>query len=204
MQQFNCDSPTQLRGLALTPMKFGIAFTTKFLNQGNALVNVYTDGTVQVSTGATEMGQGVNTKIQQLVADEFGISTTWVRLMPTSTEKNNNTSPTAASASTDLNGAAAVRACRQIRDRMATFAAAVFADVERGIVASPEHIQFQDGCVFDLRTPQRKLTFGEFTHMARRERIDLGGAAFLPHRAWTSIGKRGRAVHFSTTRRVLL
>ena len=109
----NKSDPMWLRGLAMTPVKFGISFTSKFLNQANALVNVYTDGTVQVSTGGTEMGQGLNTKIRQLVADEFGIAWQNVILMPTSTEKNNNTSPTAASAGTDLNGAAAVDACRQ-------------------------------------------------------------------------------------------
>ena len=96
-----------LRGLAISPVKFGISFTTKFLNQANALVNVYYDGTVQVSTGGTEMGQGLNVKIRQLVADEFGLPIERVLVMATSTEKNINTSPTAASASTDLNGAAA-------------------------------------------------------------------------------------------------
>ena len=71
-------------------MKFGISFTTKFLNQGNALVNIYKDGTVQVWTGGTEMGQGLNTKIRQLVSDELAISYDDVRIMTTSTEKNNN------------------------------------------------------------------------------------------------------------------
>ena len=99
IDKFIADSETHLRGLALTMVKFGISFTAKFLNQANALVNVYTDGTIQVSTGGTEMGQGLNTKIGQLVADEFGLSTDGVRLMITSTEKNNNASPTAASAS---------------------------------------------------------------------------------------------------------
>ncbi|MGH7337987.1 MAG: molybdopterin cofactor-binding domain-containing protein, partial [Myxococcota bacterium] len=103
-------SAIELRGLAITPVKFGISFTNKSLNQANALVNVYTDGTVQVSTGATEMGQGVNTKLALLVASELGVAYERVVVMPTSTEKNNNTSPTAASASTDLNGTAAVRA----------------------------------------------------------------------------------------------
>ncbi len=105
----NSTDRLRLRGIALAPVKFGISFTTRFLNQANALVNVYSDGTVQVSTGGTEMGQGLNTKIRQLVADEFAIPWDRVLVMPTSTEKNANTSPTAASASTDLNGAAADR-----------------------------------------------------------------------------------------------
>jgi xanthine dehydrogenase large subunit len=117
--RFNAESRTHLRGIACTAVKFGISFNTKFLNQANALVNIYLDGTVQVSTGATEMGQGVNTKIRQLVADEFGIDVEHVVLMPTSTEKNNNTSATAASSGADLNGSAAVDACRKIKARLA-------------------------------------------------------------------------------------
>jgi len=117
--EFNSQSRTHLRGIACTAVKFGISFNTKFLNQANALVNIYLDGTVQVSTGATEMGQGVNTKIRQLVADEFGIEVDAVVLMPTSTEKNNNTSATAASSGADLNGSAAVDACRKIKARLA-------------------------------------------------------------------------------------
>src|SRR5439155_9291441 len=116
--RFNETSRTHLRGIACTAVKFGISFNTKFLNQANALVNVYLDGSVQVSTGATEMGQGVNTKIRQLVADEFGIDVDRVVLMPTSTEKNNNTSATAASSGADLNGSAAVDACRKIKARL--------------------------------------------------------------------------------------
>ena len=121
--QFNAASQTHLRGIALTPVKFGISFTRKAMNQASALVHVYTDGTVQVSTGGTEMGQGLNTKIRQLVADEFGLPIEHVRVMPTSTERNINTSPTAASASTDLNGTAAVRACREIKERIRKFSA---------------------------------------------------------------------------------
>src|SRR6185503_9127844 len=121
--QFNASNRLHLRGLALTAMKFGISFTTKFLNQGNALVNLYTDGTVLVSTGGTEMGQGLNTRVRQIVADELGVPYESVLMAPTSTEKNNNTSPTAASSGTDLNGAAAADACRRLRCRIAEFAA---------------------------------------------------------------------------------
>ncbi|HEV7238056.1 MAG TPA: xanthine dehydrogenase molybdopterin binding subunit [Thermoanaerobaculia bacterium] len=118
VRDFNASSPTHLKGLSMTAVKFGISFNTKFLNQANALVNVYLDGSVQVSTGATEMGQGVNTKIRQLVADELRVPLGRVQVMPTSTEKNNNTSATAASSGADLNGKAAVDACRRIRARL--------------------------------------------------------------------------------------
>jgi xanthine dehydrogenase large subunit len=105
-----------LRGLSLTSVKFGISFTTRFLNQGNALVNIHRDGSVQVSTGAVEMGQGVNTRIGMLVAEELGLTLDKIRVMSTSTEKNANTSPTAASTGTDINGAAALIASRRLKD----------------------------------------------------------------------------------------
>ncbi len=168
----------RLRGIAVMPMKFGISFTTKFLNQGNALVNVYTDGTIQVSTGATEMGQGVNTKIRQLVADEFGLDFDLVILMPTSTEKNPNTSPTAASASTDLNGTAAVRACQTIKERLSAFAARRLAVAELGISETPECIAFEEEQVFDRRNPTQRIPFGQLCKDARLERIDLGARGF--------------------------
>ncbi len=175
---FNAVDPMQLRGIAMTPVKFGISFTSKFLNQANALVNVYTDGTVQVSTGGTEMGQGLNTKIRQLTADELGVPYEDVLVMPTSTEKSNNTSPTAASAGTDLNGAAAVDACRKIKTRLAEFAASLLASVEDGLVPSPDHIVFENGIVFDQRKPAAKLEFGNLADRARRERVDLGARGF--------------------------
>ena len=145
---FNARSATHLRGLACTAVKFGISFNTKFLNQANALVNIYLDGSVQVSTGATEMGQGVNTKIRQLVADEFGIAVEHVIVMPTSTEKNNNTSATAASSGADLNGSAAVDACRKIKARLG--------EVDAG----------------------RKLPWKQLIKAAHHERVSLGDKGF--------------------------
>ena len=176
--QANATDPLRLRGIALTGVKFGISFTTRFLNQANALVNIYTDGTVQVSTGGTEMGQGLHTKIQQLVADEFSISADTVMVMPTSTEKNNNTSPTAASAGTDLNGAAAVAACRKIKRRLRQFAAAEFVSDTEGLTRSPRHVRFENGFVTDGRNPARRVTFADLVSAARRERVDLGARGF--------------------------
>ena len=175
---FNATSRTEVKGLALSPVKFGISFTRRALNQANALVNVYIDGTIQVSTGGTEMGQGLNTKIRQLVADGFAVPAESVRVMPTSTEKNNNTSPTAASASTDLNGAAAVRACKAIRRRLARFAAGRFVKPGDGIEASPRHIRFRDGQVFDVRRPADRRGFREMVRLAYEARIDLGARGF--------------------------
>lgn len=149
VRAFNESSPTHLKGLAMTAVKFGISFNTKFLNQANALVNVYLDGSVQVSTGATEMGQGVNTKIRQLVADALRVPLQRVVVMQTSTEKNNNTSATAASSAADLNGSAAVDACKRIRARLD--------EVE-------------------ARNPG--VTWEELIRIAYRERVSLGERGF--------------------------
>jgi len=176
--QFNRQSKTHLKGLALTAVKFGISFTNLTLNQANALVNVYLDGTVQVSTGAIEMGQGVNTNIRQLVAAEFAIDPNCVLVMATSTEKNNNTSATAASSATDLNGSAAVNACQKIKQSLAECAASFFSSKEIGIGGYPERIIFADGFVYDERRPQNKLAFTELVVLAYRERRSLGERGF--------------------------
>ncbi len=178
VKRFNEQAGTQLKGIAMTPVKFGISFTTKFLNQGNALVNVYKDGTVQVSTGGTEMGQGLNTKIRQLVADEFGIDYHHVKLMPTSTEKNNNTPPTAASAGTDLNGLAAIDACQKIKTGLIELASRRLASSEEGIAPGAEYIKFEAGHVFDERRPEEKVKFKELVVQAFQERISLGARGF--------------------------
>ncbi|MBF0361455.1 MAG: molybdopterin-dependent oxidoreductase [Oligoflexia bacterium] len=112
----------KIKGISLTPIKFGISFTAIFLNQGSALINVYTDGSVQVSTGATEMGQSVYTKIRKVVSDVFEIDHSFVKVMPTSTEKNPNTSPTAASSGADINCSAAYNAALMIKERLSEFA----------------------------------------------------------------------------------
>jgi xanthine dehydrogenase large subunit len=124
------------------------------------------------------MGQGLNTKIRQLVADAFALPVARVVVMPTSTEKNANTSPTAASAGTDLNGAAAVEACRAIRGRLAAWAARQFAAADLGLTESPEHVVFADGSIFDRRAPDQRLDFAAACAAARRDRVDLGARGF--------------------------
>jgi xanthine dehydrogenase large subunit len=122
IEKFNKTESEFIRGLSLTTVKFGISFTTRFLNQGNALVIIHNDGTLQIATGATEMGQGVNARIAQMVALEFGLPRSATRVMPTRTDKNANTSPTAASSGTDINGAAALLASRKIKKRLSELA----------------------------------------------------------------------------------
>jgi len=126
--RWNTEHPFIRRGLALTPVKFGISFTAIPMNQAGALVHVYTDGSVAVNHGGTEMGQGLMVKVQQIVAAEFGIPLQAVRITATSTGKVPNTSPTAASSGTDLNGEAARAACRVLQERLAPFAGASFAE----------------------------------------------------------------------------
>ena len=163
---FNSQSRTHLRGLAVTPVKFGISFTRKTMNQANALVHVQLDGSVQVSTGGTEMGQGLSTKLQQIVADEFGLPVEAIRVLPASTERNHNTSPTAASASTDLNGAAAVEACRQIRKRLETV-----------IAARGERVR--EWLSSDTAAGPRIVSFREAIAAAHEARVDLGARGFF-------------------------
>jgi xanthine dehydrogenase large subunit len=191
VKTFNASSPTHLRGIACSAVKFGISFNTKFLNQANALVNVYLDGSVQVSTGATEMGQGVNTKIKQLVADQFAIDPERVIVMSTSTEKNNNTSATAASSAADLNGGAAVDACQKIRERLVEVAVDYFSRVGQAILPVPNtgndnkdrqdclsSIVFENGCVFDKRNPDTRVEWQGLVKMAYLSRVSLGERGF--------------------------
>ena len=175
---FNRSSETHLRGMSLSPVKFGISFTRRTMNQANALVNIYEDGSVMVSTGATEMGQGVNTRIAQIVADELGVTLGRVIVATTSTEKNNNTSPTAASCGTDLNGAAAVDACVRLRQRLAEVAAAMLAKPAMGLPAEPAAIRFVADCVFDDRHPSVEVTFPQVVCEAYERRVSLGERGF--------------------------
>jgi xanthine dehydrogenase large subunit len=125
------------------------------------------------------MGQGVNTRVRQIVADELGVPYEHVIVGVTSTEKNNNTSPTAASSGTDLNGAAAADACRRLRQRLAEFISwNVFCDVAVGLSPSPESIRFQDGYVWDDRAPQHRMTFAQVICRAYIERVNLGERGF--------------------------
>ncbi|XVF19259.1 hypothetical protein REPUB_Repub11eG0094600 [Reevesia pubescens] len=118
VNQFNLHNRWKKRGIAMIPTKFGISFTTKFMNQAGALVNVYTDGTVLVTHGGVEMGQGLHTKVAQVAASAFNISLSSVFISETSTDKVPNASPTAASASSDMYAAAVLDACEQIKARM--------------------------------------------------------------------------------------
>ncbi len=126
LESWNRNPKNHPRGLAATAIKFGIAFTARFLNQAHALVHLLRDGSVQVATGAVEMGQGVQARIKSLVAEQFGIDQSLVRMLHTRTDLCANTSPTAASSGTDLNGMAAVNACLKLKERLKNYQSSSF------------------------------------------------------------------------------
>ena len=166
--RWNNDRAVLRRGIALTPVKFGISFTATLFNQAGALVHVYTDGSVQVNHGGTEMGQGLNTKVAQIVADELGIPFERVLSSASDTSKIPNASATAASAGTDLNGRAAQFAARHVRDNLSAFVAGL-----DGCGAGA--IRFQSGQVI---SPSRTRPFAEVVRAAHANRIQLWSDGF--------------------------
>ncbi len=165
---FNRTHPYLRRGIALTPVKFGISFTTSFLNQAGALIHLYTDGSIHLNHGGTEMGQGLMIKVAQIVADVFGVPLSAVRIVATRTDKVPNTSATAASSGTDLNGMAAFEAAQILRGRLAELMA-----FEAG--CEPEEVLFADGRVVagDL-----DITFAELCSKAHMARVSLSATGF--------------------------
>ncbi len=165
---FNAASPVVKRGLALTPVKFGISFNLAHFNQAGALVHVYADGSVLVNHGGTEMGQGLNTKVAQVVAHELGIALAQVRCSATDTHKVANTSATAASTGADLNGKAAQDAARQIRQRLAV----LFANQ---CSVPLEQIRFADG---QVSAGDQSITFPALVALAYTQRVQLWSDGF--------------------------
>ncbi|RYF13827.1 MAG: xanthine dehydrogenase molybdopterin binding subunit [Comamonadaceae bacterium] len=166
--RWNARSPVIKRGIALTPVKFGISFTATFFNQAGALVHVYTDGSVQVNHGGTEMGQGLHTKILQVVADELGVPFHKVRISATDTSKVPNASATAASSGTDLNGRAAQFAARQVRQRLAEY-------VAEKQNCRPEQVIFAHG---QVSGPDAVMTWEQLVDDAWHSRVQLWSDGF--------------------------
>jgi xanthine dehydrogenase large subunit len=184
VEAFNETSPVLKKGLALTPVKFGIAFNVTHLNQAGALVHVYVDGSILVNHGGTEMGQGVNTKVMQVVAHELGVDLSRVRITATNTSKVANTSATAASTGADLNGKAAQDAARQIRARLAAFAAG-----QHG--GAPEDVRFALDTVF---VNGMEIPFGELVAKAYLARTQLWSDGYYatPGLSWDPKTMTGR------------
>ena len=195
IREFNADSKVLKRGIAITPVKFGISFTSTILNQAGALVHVYKDGTVQLNHGGTEMGQGLYIKVEQVVADELGIGIEKIRITAADTSKVPNASATAASSGADMNGKAAQKAAAKIRKRLTAFAAHKYG-------VSEAEVDFRGGKVI-----RRRSHHG----VSRSSRISPGSIAFhclprasIARRRFTTIARHspaGRSTTMRTERR---
>jgi xanthine dehydrogenase large subunit len=181
---FNRKNDVLKKGLSLTPVKFGISFTLTHLNQAGALVHVYTDGSVHLNHGGTEMGQGLYIKIAQVVAEEFGIAPEMVRITATTTGKVPNTSPTAASSGTDLNGMAARKAAGEIRSRMTDVAAKLWK-------VARSRVQFENGQVV---AGNHAMSFAELARLCHQSRVSLSAAGHYatPKVVWDRAKVKGR------------
>ncbi|WP_346797962.1 xanthine dehydrogenase molybdopterin binding subunit [Halomonas sp. Bachu 37] len=174
---FNGASPIIKKGLALTPVKFGISFTAQHLNQAGALLHIYTDGSVMINHGGTEMGQGLHTKICQVVARELGLDLSQVRITATRTDKVPNTSPTAASSGADLNGMAARDAAGKLRRRLFDFAAQHFGESLGGL--DREGMRLENGeLVAGHGESERRIAWGELVQSAYLNRVSLSEKGF--------------------------
>jgi xanthine dehydrogenase large subunit len=189
--EFNANNPYRKRGLAITPVKFGISFNLTAFNQAGALVLVYPDGSVQVNHGGTEMGQGLHTKMMQVAAQTLGVPLQSIRLMPTRTDKVPNTSATAASTGADLNGGAVKDACEQIKARLAVVAAQKFG-------VNPADVVFEDGQVWSIWKPAEGLGFAEVVRAAYTQRVQLFADGFYrtPGLYWDKTRMHGQPFHY--------
>ena len=190
-ERFNAAHPHDKRGLAITPVKFGISFTTTFFNQAGALVIIYKDGSVQVNHGGTEMGQGLHTKMLQVAADSLGVPLSALRIMATRTDKIPNTSATAASSGSDLNGAAIKAACETLKERLGAVAAQRF-----GVAAT--EIVFEAGQVFPRGLHGSAVSFAAVVQQAYLERTQLFATGYYktPHIHFDRETGKGEPFHY--------
>jgi len=188
IRAFNAASPILKKGLALTPVKFGISFTASFLNQAGALVHVYTDGSIHLNHGGTEMGQGLNTKVAQVVAEVFQVDIERIQITATNTDKVPNTSPTAASSGADLNGKAAQNAAQTIKQRLVEFAARKWQIFE-------EDVEFKNG---QVRLRDHYISFEELIQQAYFGQVSLSSTGFYrtPKIYYDRSQARGRPFYY--------
>ena len=178
VNEFNSKHEFIKKGLACTPVKFGISFTTTYLNQAGALVHIYTDGRILVNHGGTEMGQGLHTKIQQIAAAEFGVSVECVKVNATNTSKVPNTSATAASSGTDLNGAAVKNAIDILKSRIAEELAKVFSEKNANEPTFQQSVLFQNDFIFDSVHPDRRMKFVDVMNLMRLHQVSLSSTGY--------------------------
>jgi xanthine dehydrogenase molybdopterin binding subunit/xanthine dehydrogenase small subunit len=193
---WNKAHPRIKRGLAVTPLKFGIAFTLTHYNQAGSLVLLYMDGTAQVNHGGTEMGQGLHTKVMGVAMRELGLPAHRIRLMATATDKVPNTSATAASSGADLNGAAVRNACIILRDRLLPIAAEVLSK-KSGKDVSPSDVEFADGKVI-ARGCSATADFADVCFRAHEKRVSMSAAGFYatPGIHWNWATASGRPFQY--------
>ncbi|QFT66113.1 4-hydroxybenzoyl-CoA reductase subunit alpha [Labrenzia sp. THAF35] len=186
--QHNARSSILKRGIALTPVKFGISFTATWYNQAGALIHIYNDGSIHLNHGGTEMGQGLNTKVAQVVADAFQVDFERIKITKTTTEKVPNTSATAASSGSDLNGMAALNAAEQLKERLVAFAA------ERWNT-EPETIRFHNNMV---EIGSELVSFNDLVRQAYMARVHLSAAGFYktPKIHWDRAAGKGRPFYY--------
>ncbi len=195
---FNQKNEFYKKGLALTPVKFGISFTTSFLNQAGALINIFRDGSVVVNHGGTEMGQGLHTKILEIASKELGISHNQIKVSATNTSKVPNTSATAASSGSDLNGMAVKTGIEKLKNRLLTLAAELLSENHGGENSFTENISFNDNLVFDNKNPDRTISFKDLISNAYFRQISLSATGFYktPDIHFDKIKGRGRPFHY--------
>ncbi len=181
---FNKENKYLKKGLAFSPVKFGISFTTQLLNQAGALVSIYKDGSIYLNHGGTEMGQGLFIKVAQVVANEFGVDISRVKVSATSTAKVPNTSPTAASSGSDLNGMAAREACLRIKRNLTQFAKEYYD-------SSESNVKFEDSL---LVVDKKQIPFDEFISLAYLNRVELFSNGFYktPKIHFDPVKQKGR------------
>jgi xanthine dehydrogenase molybdopterin binding subunit len=191
---FNAENEFVRRGIALTPVKFGISFTTTFLNQAGALVHIYTDGTVLVSHGGVEMGQGLHTKIRGIAAAELGIDHERVRVGATNTARVPNTSATAASSGADLNGMAVKNAIEAIKARISAALAEKLSAGDGQAPTRAADLQFASGSITDSRHPERTILFEEAVRWLYLQRVSLSATGYYstPGIGWDRDAGRGK------------
>ncbi|MFL6529352.1 MAG: xanthine dehydrogenase molybdopterin binding subunit [Chthoniobacterales bacterium] len=197
LREWNSAQPNRKRGLAITPVKFGISFTTTHLNQAGALVLLFQDGTVQVNHGGTEMGQGVYTNIALIAARELGLTSDRIRVMATRTDKVPNTSATAASCGTDLNGAAVKDACDTLRARLLPFATQMLSE-ELGHPVAPENVVFAANRFFEIDSIDQQMPMAELYQRAYFARTSLSATGFYrtPDIYYDRENGRGKPFHY--------
>jgi xanthine dehydrogenase molybdopterin binding subunit len=197
LRRWNGEHPHRKRGMAITPVKFGISFTTTHLNQAGALVLLYQDGTAQINHGGTEMGQGVHTNIREIAARELGLTVDRVRIMNTRTDKVPNTSATAASCGTDLNGAAVKNACDTLRARLLSFAAEMLKE-RNGRQPDQDQIVFADNVVVDTEALETRIPIAEIFQRAYFARTSLSSTGFYrtPDIHFDREAGRGKPFHY--------